>query len=91
MRIISFATEESDWKAPRVGIILYANGADTRERLDCEKLFAPADRPSNPLAWFDMDGRWFRTARDTAVRLERDPAALADARQKGWLVPSEAA
>jgi len=91
MRIISFATEESDWKAPRMGIILYANGADTRERLDCEKLFAPADRPSNPLAWFDMDGRWLRTARDTAVRLERDPAALADARQKGWLVPSEAA
>ena len=91
MRIISFATEESDWKAPRMGIILYTNGADTRERLDCEKLFAPADRPSNPLAWFDMDGRWFRTARDTAVRLERDPAALADARKKGWLVPSEAA
>ena len=91
MRIISFATEESDWKTPRMGIILYSNGADTRQRLDCEKLFAPAERPSNPLAWFDMDGRWFRTARDTAGRLERDPTALADARGQGWLVPAEAA
>jgi 2-keto-4-pentenoate hydratase/2-oxohepta-3-ene-1,7-dioic acid hydratase in catechol pathway len=91
MRIISFATEESNWESPRLGIILYANGVDTRERLDCEKLFAPEDRPSNPLAWFDMDGRWFQTARDTAARLERDPNALADARTKGWLVPAEAA
>jgi 2-keto-4-pentenoate hydratase/2-oxohepta-3-ene-1,7-dioic acid hydratase in catechol pathway len=89
MRIISFATKESDWTTPRMGIILYTNGADTGERLDCEKLFAPGERPSNPLAWFDMDGRWFRTVRDTAARLERDPAALAEARAKGWLVPSQ--
>jgi 2-keto-4-pentenoate hydratase/2-oxohepta-3-ene-1,7-dioic acid hydratase in catechol pathway len=34
-----------------------------------------------------MDGRWFETARDTAVRLERDASALDDAREKGWLVP----
>jgi 2-keto-4-pentenoate hydratase/2-oxohepta-3-ene-1,7-dioic acid hydratase in catechol pathway len=91
MRIISFATEESDWQSPRMGIILHVNGADTGERLDCEKLFAPAERPSNPLAWFDRDGPWLRTARETAVRLERDPAALVDARKKGWLVPAEAA
>jgi 2-keto-4-pentenoate hydratase/2-oxohepta-3-ene-1,7-dioic acid hydratase in catechol pathway len=91
MRIISFATEESDWQSPRMGIILSAKGSDTGARLDCEKLFAPEDRPSNPLAWFDMDGRWFQTARDTAARLERDPAALADARHKNWLVPAEAA
>jgi len=92
MRIISFATEESKWESPRVGIILHANGVDTRQRLDCEKLFAPEDRPSNPLAWFDMDGPWFRIARDTAARLERgDPTALSDAREKGWLVPAEAA
>src|SRR5204863_3328937 len=57
-------------------------------RLDCEKLFAPEERPSNPLAWFDMDERWFRTARDTALRLERDATALTEARDKGWLVPS---
>lgn len=88
MRIISFATKESDWKAPRLGIILHTDGRDIGERLDCEKIFAPAERPANPLAWFDMDGRWFRTARDAAVRLERDASALAAARDKGWLVPS---
>ena len=91
MRIISFATEESDWKSPRMGILLYVGGVDTGERLDCEKLFAPADRPPNPLAWFDMEGPWFRAARETAARLERDPAALADGRKKGWLVPADAA
>jgi 2-keto-4-pentenoate hydratase/2-oxohepta-3-ene-1,7-dioic acid hydratase in catechol pathway len=89
MRIISFATKESEWKSPRMGIILYADGVDTGERLDCEKVFAPDDRPSNPLAWFDMDGRWFRTARDTALEIGRDPTALAEARKKGWLVPSQ--
>jgi 2-keto-4-pentenoate hydratase/2-oxohepta-3-ene-1,7-dioic acid hydratase in catechol pathway len=88
MRIISFATAESDWKSPRMGIILHANGRDSRERLDCEKLFAPAERPANPLDWFDMDSRWFQRARDTAVRLERDASALDDARDNGWLVPS---
>ncbi len=89
MRIISFATEESDWKSPRVGIILNGNGADNGYRLDCEKLFAPADRPSNLLEWFDMDGRWFQTARDTATRLEGDAKALEDARNRGWLVASK--
>jgi len=88
MRIISFATKESDWKAPRMGIILDADGRDSGERLNCEKLFAPAERPTNPLAWFDMDGRWFTTARDTAERLVRDADALAAARDNGWLVPS---
>lgn len=87
MRIISFATEESQWTSPRMGIILNVNGRDSGERLDCEKLFEPADRPSNPLAWFDMDQRWFQTARDTAGRLERDANALAAARENGWLVP----
>jgi len=88
MRIISFATKESEWKSPRLGIILYSEGRDSGERLDCEKLFAPAERPTNPLAWFDMDGRWFTTARDTAERVVRDANALAAARNKGWLVPS---
>ena len=88
MRIISFATKESDWKAPRMGIILDADGRDSGERLNCEKLFAPAERPTNPLAWFDMVGRWFTTARDTAERLVRDADALAAARDNGWLVPS---
>src|SRR5215208_6361758 len=89
MRFISFATEDSQWKSPRLGIILYTNGQDTGQRLDCEKLFAPEERPPNPLAWFDTDARWFRTARDTAHRLERDPAAFADARKSRVLVPSQ--
>jgi 2-keto-4-pentenoate hydratase/2-oxohepta-3-ene-1,7-dioic acid hydratase in catechol pathway len=89
MRIISFATKESAWKSPRMGIILYVNGRDIGERFDCEKIFPPDERPSNPLHWFDMDGFWFQKARDTAVRLERDPNALAQAREKGWLVSSE--
>ena len=89
MRIISFATQDSDWRSPRMGIILHTNGKDSRQRLDCEKLFAPADRPGNPLAWFDMDGRWFQTARDAAGKLERDPTAWHEAREKHWLVPAE--
>jgi 2-keto-4-pentenoate hydratase/2-oxohepta-3-ene-1,7-dioic acid hydratase in catechol pathway len=89
MRIISFATEDSHWKSPRMGIILNIEGRDSGERLDCEKLFEPADRPSNPLTWFDMEARWFQRARETAARLERDPSAFAMARTNGWLVPSE--
>jgi 2-keto-4-pentenoate hydratase/2-oxohepta-3-ene-1,7-dioic acid hydratase in catechol pathway len=88
MRIISFATADSDWKSPRMGIVLRTNGRDVGDRLDCEKLFAPAERPANPLDWFDMDGRWFQRAREAAVRLERDPSALDDARRNGWLVAS---
>ena len=88
MRIISFATADSDWKSPRMGIVLHTNGRDTGDRLDCEKLFEPSERPPNPLDWFDMDGRWFQRAHDTAVRLERDAIALDQAREKGWLVPS---
>jgi 2-keto-4-pentenoate hydratase/2-oxohepta-3-ene-1,7-dioic acid hydratase in catechol pathway len=87
MRIISFATEDSQWSVPRLGIILHTNGLDSGQRLDCEKLFGQDDRPRNPLAWFDMDERWFRTARDTAMRLEHDATAFAEARDKGWLVP----
>ena len=89
MRIIAFSTEESDWKIPRMGILLIANGLDTGYRLDCEKLFGKDDRPSNPLAWFDMDGPWFQKARETHDTLIRDEKALADARDKGWLVRSQ--
>jgi len=91
MRIISFATEDSGWDSPRMGIILDRDGRDSRYRLDCEKLFEPADRPWNPLAWFDMDGRWFQTARDTAKRLENDPRAFEEALANGWLVAADAA
>jgi 2-keto-4-pentenoate hydratase/2-oxohepta-3-ene-1,7-dioic acid hydratase in catechol pathway len=88
MRIISFATEESDWCVPRMGIILQVGDHDTGYRLDCEKLFPETERPSNPLAWFDMDGPWFQKARETHDALVRDERALAEARDEGWLVPS---
>jgi 2-keto-4-pentenoate hydratase/2-oxohepta-3-ene-1,7-dioic acid hydratase in catechol pathway len=88
MHIISFATKESNWRSPRMGIILHAGNRDTGYRLDCEKLFDKADRPADPLAWFDMDGRWFKKARETHDALVRDDKALADAGDKGWLVPS---
>jgi 2-keto-4-pentenoate hydratase/2-oxohepta-3-ene-1,7-dioic acid hydratase in catechol pathway len=89
MRIISFSTEESGWKIPRMGFLLVVNGHDSGYRLDCEKLFDKADRPANPLAWFDMDGPWFQRARATHDTLVSDPKALAEARDKGWLVRSQ--
>jgi 2,4-diketo-3-deoxy-L-fuconate hydrolase len=87
MHIISFSTEYGE--SPRMGILLHANGHDTGYRLDCEKLFAKDDRPSNPLAWFDMDGPWFQKSRETHDTLIQDEKALADARDKGWLVRSQ--
>src|SRR5919106_7074463 len=89
MHIISFSTEESEWKSPRMGILLVVNGHDSGYRLDCEKLFDKADRPSDPLAWFDMDGPWFKKARATHDTLVNDQRALAEARDKGWLVRSQ--
>ena len=72
-----------------MGFILHVGNRDTGYRLDCKKLFDKADRPADPLAWFDMDGRWFKKARETHDVLVRDEKALADAREKGWLVPSK--
>ena len=86
MRIISFSTEETDWKSPRLGILLAKGNYDTGYRLDCEKLFDPSDRPSDPLAWFDMDGQWFQKARDTYENLMSDPGALSEEKEKEWLV-----
>lgn len=88
MQLISFATAESDWKTPRMGIILSHGGRDTGYRLDCERLFNSADHPSNPLSWFDMDGPYFQKARKVFDNVERDPSALDHAQQQGWLVPS---
>jgi 2-keto-4-pentenoate hydratase/2-oxohepta-3-ene-1,7-dioic acid hydratase in catechol pathway len=88
MHIISFATAETEWKVPRLGIILYHGGNDTAYRLDCERLFNPADHPSNPLSWFDLDGPWFQKAREIFDNVERDITALDHAKEQGWLVPS---
>ena len=88
MNIISFATAESDWKVPRMGLILSHGGQDTGYRLDCERLFDTTDHPSNLLSWFDMDGPWFQKARDVFDNIERDANELERAKQNGWLVPS---
>lgn len=89
MQIISFSTEDSEWRSPRMGILLVAGGHDTGYRLDCEKLFAKDERPSNALAWFDMDGSWFQASRALHDLLVTDKEALADAREKGLLVRSQ--
>src|SRR6185503_16441936 len=88
MHIISFATMETKWSVPRLGMILEVDGHDAGYRLDCEKLFPEAERPSNPLAWFDMDGSWFQKARATHDILIKDKQAFNEAPDKGWLVPS---
>jgi len=88
MHIISFATMETKWSVPRLGMILHIGDRDSGYRLDCEKLFPEAERPANLLSWFDMDGPWFQKARETHDLLTRDKQALDDAGDKGWLVPS---
>jgi 2-keto-4-pentenoate hydratase/2-oxohepta-3-ene-1,7-dioic acid hydratase in catechol pathway len=88
MHIISFATAETKWSVPRPGIILYHAGQDTGYRLDCERLFAPTDRPANYLSWYDMDGPWFQKAREVFDSVERDANELERAKQNDWLVPS---
>src|ERR1044072_7600180 len=87
MHIISFSTKETGWRVPRMGMILHVQDHDTGYRLDCEKLFDKAERPSDRLAWFDMDNPWFQKARETHDTLIQDEKALADARDKGSLVP----
>jgi 2-keto-4-pentenoate hydratase/2-oxohepta-3-ene-1,7-dioic acid hydratase in catechol pathway len=88
MNIISFATAETKWSVPRPGIILTHRGHDTGYRLDCNRLFNPADYPLNPLSWFDMEGPWFKKARDVFDSVERDLSELDRAKEKGWLVPA---
>ena len=88
MDIISFATKESDWKKPRMGIILNDGTRDLGYRLDCERLFDPHELPANPLVWFDMDGMWFQKANETRKKLITDSNALAHALDNGLLVSS---
>jgi 2-keto-4-pentenoate hydratase/2-oxohepta-3-ene-1,7-dioic acid hydratase in catechol pathway len=89
MNIISFATAESEWKKPRLGIILHDGSRDLGYRLDCERLFEPSHRPTNPLSWFDMDGEWFQRASHTCKELIKDDAALERAKANGLLVSSQ--
>jgi len=89
MRIISFSTEETQWSQPRFGILLSKGNSDTGYRLDCEKLFEPPNRPSNPLSWFDMDGPWFKKSLETYEALMNDKGARMKANEQGWLVRSQ--
>src|ERR1051325_2098619 len=88
MHIISFATMETKWSVPRLGMILHVGDQDTGYRLDCEKLFSEAERASNPLAWFGMDGPSFPDAREIHDILTRDKQSADDAHDKRWRVPS---
>ena len=89
MRVISFATQESNWQKPRLGIILEHGGRDTGYRLDCERLFDPSERPANFLSWFDMDGPWFQKAREIFDNVSRDAGALDEAQKHDWVVASQ--
>lgn len=79
MEIISFATEDSDWKRPRAGAILNDDylidfGATSSEP------------PTDPSFCFDLDGIWFQTARESWHALKTDPNAVAAAAARGILV-----
>jgi 2-keto-4-pentenoate hydratase/2-oxohepta-3-ene-1,7-dioic acid hydratase in catechol pathway len=89
MRIISFSTKESNWQSPRLGIVLHRAGQDTGYRLDCEKLFERTDQPARSLSWFDMYSEWFQKAREVSERIVEDDNALAEAKNRGWLVSNE--
>jgi 2-keto-4-pentenoate hydratase/2-oxohepta-3-ene-1,7-dioic acid hydratase in catechol pathway len=89
MNIISFATAETQWSVPRLGVILEHGGNDTRYRLDCERLFDPSEHPQNPLSWFDLDGPWLQKAREIFDSVQRDATVLDQLKSKNALVPAE--
>ncbi|MCM3901201.1 MAG: fumarylacetoacetate hydrolase family protein [Pyrinomonadaceae bacterium] len=86
MEIITFTTQESDWRTPRVGALL-----NDEYLLDFERSFEGADRPANQVTWLDMDGPWFQKSRDKYESLAHDPGALTQAADKGWLTKRSAA
>jgi 2-keto-4-pentenoate hydratase/2-oxohepta-3-ene-1,7-dioic acid hydratase in catechol pathway len=89
MNIISFATAETQWRVPRVGVILYHNGQDTRYRLDCQRLFDPSDHPLNRLSWFDLDGPWLQRAREVFDSVAHDLSVLDQLKQRDCLIPAQ--
>jgi 2-keto-4-pentenoate hydratase/2-oxohepta-3-ene-1,7-dioic acid hydratase in catechol pathway len=80
MHIIAFATEDTDWKEPRPGILL------DNYVLDCKRLFKLSERPANYLSWLDMDAKWFQKAHETFQMLSGNPDEIADAYDNGLLV-----
>jgi len=72
-----------------MGMILHREGRDTGYRLDCERLFGAQEQPLNPLSWFDMDRQWFQKAHEISQNIVDDDNALAEANDRGWLIPSQ--
>jgi len=72
-----------------MGMMLRRAGRDTGYRLDCERVFGTKEQPLNPLSWFDMDGQWFQKAREISETIADDDNALAEANNRGWLIPSQ--
>src|SRR5256884_8660028 len=79
MQIVTFTTQESDWRSPRVGALV-----DSQFLLDFERAFEGTPPPES-LAWLDLDGPWFQKSRATFDTLVRDPNAVTQAEKKGWL------
>jgi len=50
MQIVTFTTQESDWRSPRVGALV-----DSQFLLDFERAFEGTPPPES-LAWLDLDG-----------------------------------
>src|SRR5512144_746134 len=80
MEIITFVTEESNWKHPRVGALL------NREYLfDFAAAFGH-EQPADLLAWFDLDGQWFQQSREKWEEIKSDPDLQSAAIEKQWLI-----
>ena len=53
--------------------------------LDFARAFDGGERPTDLLAWLDMDGPWFQRSRATYETLVPDSRLLTQAIEKGWL------
>lgn len=83
MHIIAFATEDTDWKEPRPGILL------DNYVLDSERLFKLSERPASYLSWLDMDSKWFHKAHETFESLSANSNEIVHAYDNGLLVKRE--
>jgi 2-keto-4-pentenoate hydratase/2-oxohepta-3-ene-1,7-dioic acid hydratase in catechol pathway len=79
MEIISFATQESDWKRPRPGAIV-------NDEYLIDFSATVSELPANPLAWFDLDGVWLQQASEKWRVIQNDSGRLAEAVEQGWLI-----
>src|SRR5688500_7655516 len=80
MEIITFTTQETDWRTPTVGALL-----NSEYLLNFERVFEGQERPTSQLGWLNMDGPWFQKSRDKYVSLAQDSNALTQAADNGWL------